>query len=55
MTDAHMFELLLALGSGFVVLVLAHWKEHRDLHARIDEVHHSLRDRLDQVWKHMNK
>ena len=28
-------------------------KEHRDLHDKIDSNHHAIRDRLDNIWKHM--
>ena len=28
-------------------------KEHRDLHDKIDSNHHALRDRLDNIWKHI--
>ena len=30
-------------------------KEHRDLHDKIDSNHHSIRDRLDNIWKHLSK
>ena len=34
-------------------LHVSNGKEHRDLHDKIDENHHALRDRLDAIWKHM--
>ena len=30
-------------------------KEHRDLHDKIDANHHSIRDKLDNIWKHISK
>ena len=30
-------------------------KEHQELHDKIDNCHHSIRDRLDNIWKHMRK
>ena len=30
-------------------------KEHKDLHDKIDSNHHSIRDRLDNIWKHLSK
>jgi len=30
-------------------------KEHRELHDKIEANHHAIRDRLDQIWKHMHE
>ena len=30
-------------------------KEHKELHDKIDSNHHSIRDRLDNIWKHLSK
>jgi hypothetical protein len=30
-------------------------KEHKDLHAKIDSNHHSIRDRLENIWQHISK
>ncbi len=30
-------------------------KEHREIHQKIDGQHHAIRDRLDNIWKHMRK
>jgi hypothetical protein len=30
-------------------------KEHKELHDKIDSNHHSIRDRLDNIWQHMKK
>ena len=29
-------------------------KEHKDLHDKIDSNHHAIRDRLDNIWKHLS-
>ena len=30
-------------------------KEHKELHDKIDTNHHSIRDRLDNIWKHVSR
>jgi hypothetical protein len=29
-------------------------KEHKDLHDKIESNHHAIRDRLDNIWKHLS-
>ena len=53
--DPHIIiQLLLALIGGITAVVVANWREHRQIHSKIDKVHHSLRDRLEAIWRHMN-
>jgi len=54
MPSEFMMEIVLGLGSGFIIIAVANWREHRALHDKIDTVHHSMRDRLERIWKHMN-
>jgi hypothetical protein len=28
--------------------------QHRDLHDKIESQHHAVRDRLDNIWKHIS-
>ena len=30
-------------------------REHKELHDKIDSNHHSIRDRLDNIWKHISR
>ena len=30
-------------------------QEHKELRDKIDSNHHSIRDRLDNIWKHLSK
>ncbi len=53
MTDHIMLELIIGLAGGFIVIMIANWREHRDIHSKIDKVHHSMRDRLDKIWSHI--
>ena len=34
-------------------LAQSNGKEHQDLHSKIESNHHAIRDRLDNIWKHM--
>lgn len=50
-----------ALGAVAAILVfmagiaMQNSKDHRDIHDKIDENHHSIRDRLESIWKHLSK
>lgn len=35
-------------------LQVVNGKDHRDLHDKIDSNHHAIRDRLDNIWKHLS-
>lgn len=36
-------------------LIAVNGKEHRDLYRTMDQQHHAIRDKLDNIWKHISK
>ena len=36
-------------------LQVTNGKEHKDLNDKIDSNHHAIRDRLDNLWKHLSE
>ena len=47
--------LVFAAFGGLVAVVILNWREHQELHRKIDGVHHSIRDRLDKMWSHITR
>lgn len=54
MSETLVIEFMLFVAGGLITIAVANWREHRTLHDKIDTVHHSMRDRLDKIWKHMH-
>ena len=55
MDERFLMEIVIGVFGGLIVIALANWREHKELHSKIDKVHHSMRDRLDKIWSHMKR